>query len=131
MRKATALGSGPSGIRVRGAEFTSIRLSFLIELRLKVAALLRESVEIGIVLALVSVILQLELILLLLVNRTLTLRMYLGIVEGLAPVSQCRLGSADFVAPRCEKVVKPLLFIIKSFKTLLRMVRNGCERLRT
>ena len=79
-RKATALGSGPSGIRVRRAEFTSIRLSFLIELRLKIAALFRESVEIGIVLAPVSISLRLKLILLLLMSRTPTLRMYLGIV---------------------------------------------------
>ena len=106
-------------------------MSFLIDLRLKIAALLRESVEIGIVLAPVNVSLRLELILLLLVSCTPTLRMYLGIVEKLAPVCQCSLEGlhfpvcgAEFVAPRLEKLVELLLFAVKSVKALLRPVRN-------
>ena len=115
-----------------------MRLTLSIELWLKVIALSSESVEVGSDIAPVSVGLNLELILLLLISCTSSLSTYLSIVKGSVLVSKgsvegqhSSVGSTDFVFLCMENVVEALLLTTESFKSLLRLVKDGlrvCDR---
>ena len=138
VRGASALESGTSSSRVRGTESAGMHLTLSIELCSKVIALSSESVEVGSDIAPVSVNLNLELILLLLISCTPSLSTYLSIVKGSVLVSNgsvegqhSSVSSTDFIFPCMENVVEALLLTTESFKSLLRLVRNGLRGLRS
>ena len=138
VRGAPALDFGTSSSRVQGTESAGMRLTLSIALCLKVIALSSELVEVGSDITPVSVGLNLELILLLLINCTPSLSTYLGIIKGSVLVSKGSVerqhsfvGSTDFIFPCMENVVEALLLTTESFKSLLRLVRNGLRGLRS
>ena len=105
---------------------------------MKVIALSSKSVEVGSDIAPVSVVLNLELILLLLSNCTPSLSTYLGIIKssmlvgkGSVERQHSFVGSTDFIFQCMENVVEALLLTKESFKWLLRLIRNGLRGLRS
>ena len=115
-----------------------MRSTLSIELCLKVIALSSESVKVGSDIAPLSVGLNLELILILLINCEPSLSTYLGIIKGSVLVGNDSVerqhsfvGSTDFIFLCMENVVETLLLTTKSFKSLLRLVRNGLRGLRS